>query len=217
MKKHNTVYQITNLLNGKIYIGIHQTDNLDGEYMGSGSYLKRAFDKYGVENFKKEILYDFNNFNDMNNKEIELVNEEFVKRKDNYNIISGGCYDYNKELPIKNKNHKSCGKIKTIDKNGIVEHTDKTDPKLLNGELVGVTKGKIVVIDKNRNTFNVDIYDERYLSGELKGVTSGKKLVKDKNKNVFWVDKDDKQLFTGELKRATKNALNRYKRRNGLK
>jgi len=217
MKKHNTIYKITNLINEKFYIGQHSTNDLDDGYMGSGIYLKRAFDKYGVENFKKEILHNFDNFNDMNNKEIEIINEEFVKRKDNYNIILGGCYDYNIEIPIKTKNHKSCGKIKTIDKNGIVKHTDKKDPKLLNGELVGVTKGKIVVIDKNGNTFNVDTHDERYLNGSLKGITSGKKLVKDKDKNVFWVDKDDRRLLNGELKRGTKNALNRYKRRNGLK
>jgi len=37
-----TVYKITNLVNGKIYVGAHQTDSLDDAYMGSGRLIQRA-------------------------------------------------------------------------------------------------------------------------------------------------------------------------------
>jgi group I intron endonuclease len=85
-----TIYQLTNLINNKIYIGMHQTMHLDDRYMGSGSYLRRAQNKYGLENFLKEILFTYDNIDDMINKERQLVNTRFVARSDTYNLIEGG-------------------------------------------------------------------------------------------------------------------------------
>lgn len=85
-----TVYRTINLITKAEYIGVHKTKNLYDSYLGSGSVLKLAFTKYGKENFKKEILFVFDNPKDMLAKEAELVNEEYVKREDTYNLISGG-------------------------------------------------------------------------------------------------------------------------------
>jgi len=85
-----TIYKITNLLNNKIYIGKHQTKDLNDGYMGSGKHLKHATMKYGTENFIKQILFVFDNENEMNAKEAELVTEEFILREDTYNICIGG-------------------------------------------------------------------------------------------------------------------------------
>ena len=78
------------MINGKIYIGMHQTDNLNDSYMGSGKYLKNAQKLYGIENFKKEYLYIFNTLDEMKSKESEIVNDEFLERSDVYNIQVGG-------------------------------------------------------------------------------------------------------------------------------
>ena len=56
MKTYNYIYIITNIVNGKIYIGKHSTDDLNDGYLGSGKKLRLAKNKYGNENFKKEIL-----------------------------------------------------------------------------------------------------------------------------------------------------------------
>lgn len=87
---HYTIYQITNRVNNKIYIGCHKTDDLDDGYMGSGKILSRAIEKYGVENFTKEYLMICNTAKEMFGIEAELVNEEFVTRVDTYNLKKGG-------------------------------------------------------------------------------------------------------------------------------
>lgn len=89
-KKHYLVYKTTNLVNGKIYIGQHQTYDPNDNYLGSGRELRVDIQKFGRENFKREILFDFDNFTDMDNKEKELVTEEFVNREDTYNVRLGG-------------------------------------------------------------------------------------------------------------------------------
>ena len=86
------VYKTTNIINGKFYIGKHKTKNLNDNYMGSGKLLKQAIEKYGKQNFVKEILFIFDNQEDMNDKEKELV----VLTEDSYNLCKGGNggYDY---------------------------------------------------------------------------------------------------------------------------
>lgn len=85
-----TVYKVTNTVNGKIYIGKHQAKDLNDGYMGSGKNVRRAIAKYGRENFIKEILFVFDNEDEMNAKEAELVTEDFCTRKDTYNLCPGG-------------------------------------------------------------------------------------------------------------------------------
>lgn len=58
--------------------------------MGSGVNIHRAIEKYGIKNFKKEILFECKDEYEMAEKEAEIVNEEFLKRDDVYNIAKGG-------------------------------------------------------------------------------------------------------------------------------
>lgn len=91
------VYQITNLITGKIYIGCHQTSDLNDNYMGSGKLIKRAIQKHGQQNFLKEILAIFDNPEDMFSYEKKVVNEEFVSRANTYNMKIGGYGGWEKK------------------------------------------------------------------------------------------------------------------------
>ena len=84
------IYKITNNVNNKIYIGKHQTEDKNDDYMGSGKILKKAIEKYGLDKFTKEILFECDSLDEMNQKEAEIVDEEFVSRLDTYNVKLGG-------------------------------------------------------------------------------------------------------------------------------
>ena len=87
------IYKTTNIINGKIYIGL-STSTVDEStnYYGSGKILHRAISKYGKENFTKEILES-----NIESKEILNQREIYYISKYNstddsigYNITYGG-------------------------------------------------------------------------------------------------------------------------------
>lgn len=107
------VYCTTCLVNGKVYIGVHKTEdpNKFDKYIGNGievgytinnptTAFQRALKKYGYSNFKRSILYVFDNEDDAYSKEAEIVNIDFIKRRDNYNTALGGRHPGNKYKTI---------------------------------------------------------------------------------------------------------------------
>jgi group I intron endonuclease len=84
------IYKTTNVINGKYYIGCHQTVNINDGYLGSGKHLKHAVKKYGVDNFNFEILYSVSSKEEMFELERNIVNEDLVKDPQTYNLKIGG-------------------------------------------------------------------------------------------------------------------------------
>ena len=111
-----TVYKTTNLINGKIYVGLHVTSNLEDDYLGSGSQLKSAIKKYGKENFKREYIKICNSPEEMYELEADIVNEDFVKRSDTYNMKTGGTgswYHVNVNKEAKHESSSRGGKTRS--------------------------------------------------------------------------------------------------------
>lgn len=89
-KKFNYIYKTTNLLNGKYYIGMHSTDNLNDGYNGSGKKLWYSIKKYGKENFKCEILEFLPDRSSLKEREKELVNIDLLNDLLCMNLMCGG-------------------------------------------------------------------------------------------------------------------------------
>ena len=89
-KKYHFTYQTKNMINGKLYIGRHSTDNLNDEYIGSGKNLKRAILKYGKNNFAIEVLCFFDTLDDLIKEEEFIVDDTWCLNKNTYNIVKGG-------------------------------------------------------------------------------------------------------------------------------
>jgi group I intron endonuclease len=109
------LYEVRNKLNGKIYVGVHKTENMDDGYMGSGKVIKTAIEKYGIENFTKTILQQFSTEEEMFYAEKQLVNDQFLLREDVYNLRRGGTggFDYINSsgiLKFKGKTHSESSK-----------------------------------------------------------------------------------------------------------
>lgn len=112
------IYKTTNLITNKIYIGKDESNN--PMYIGSGKWLNRSIKKYGVENFKKEILEVCNDSNHLEEQErfwIKKLNS--TNPTIGYNITDGRSggntyrYKTEEELNLIKKKISESGKGRT--------------------------------------------------------------------------------------------------------
>jgi len=83
------VYKTTNVINGKMYIGVDGVN--DPSYLGSGKILKKSIEKYGRQSFRKEILKEFESIEEAYLYEKFIISELDAVTSDNYyNISEGG-------------------------------------------------------------------------------------------------------------------------------
>lgn len=107
------IYETTNMINGKKYIGKHKSNVFDKKYYGSGVGLNFAIKKYGKENFKVRIIEKINtNQKELDLKEIYWIKYfNAVKDKEYYNCSYGG------------ENEGWSGVNKALKENGFSEET----------------------------------------------------------------------------------------------
>lgn len=92
------VYETTNNINGKKYIGKRRCECPieEDSYMGSGKLIRNAFDKYGKSNFSKKILKVCEDENSAFKWEEHFIKEvDAFKNPNYYNISSGGKAGFN--------------------------------------------------------------------------------------------------------------------------
>ena len=89
-KKYHFIYKTTNLVNGKYYIGMHSTNDLDDGYLGSGRRLRYSINKYGKENHKVEVLEFVDTRKELADREREIVNLNEVVKEECMNLMVGG-------------------------------------------------------------------------------------------------------------------------------
>jgi hypothetical protein len=86
------LYQTTNAINGKIYVGVHKVADTykSKNYVGSGDGLKAAIKVHGKDKFTRTTLAEFSCAEDAYTAEAEMVTQEFINRPDTYNTGLGG-------------------------------------------------------------------------------------------------------------------------------
>jgi hypothetical protein len=172
------LYKTTNILNNKIYVGIHKTKNINDGYIGcgvftniSGTQLRRqrksispfwlAVKKYGVKYFKREIISFFNSYEEALAEERKIIDLEWIKNENNYNVALGGnrgCEGW--KMPEEQKKH-----LSKLFKNKIV--SEETRKKISNSNK-GLKrslehKKKLSILKTKYNLENVYLQIKPYL------------------------------------------------------
>ena len=187
------VYETTNLINGKYYIGVHKKNGSD--YLGSGKILRFAINKYGKENFIRETLKSFDIERDAYDFEKEIVDGNLINNKNCYNIVEGGgCPPVHCELgkehhnfgkkhtkESKKKMSKSkLGKYKGEDSPRYGKHHSEEAKKKMSEVKLGKYKGE----DSPRYGKKHTEETKKKISDSKKGKGIGKKHSKDSRKKI---------------------------------
>lgn len=208
-KKYHYFYKITNLINNKYYYGVHSTNDLNDGYMGSGTRIQKAIKKYGIENFKKEILKYFDSRIDMFEYEQLIVNENVLKDPLCYNLMLGG-YGGENVGTLK-------GYLRVSEDNGLTwKKVTKIDYQQNKEKYITSGSNKVIVSDDNGLLWKM-VSKEEFNKNKEKYITTtfNKITVKDKLGKIYCVSKDDERYIFGELIPiwCRKTSYNRIKRK----
>lgn len=180
------VYQTTNLVNGKIYVGIHKQKGkkFDG-YLGSGTTLKKAIKKYGENNFVRKILFECETRKDAFWLEKIIVNEYFIELEDSYNLKVGGIG----------------GKLTKAGRKAISERAKKHRPSAETKRKIGISSSKKIVCYSSVTGNPLAIFNSAVEARKLTGFsvsqynTSGILLLPNGNNiKLIWIKTEDRKI-----------------------
>lgn len=126
------IYLITNLLNGMKYVG-QTTQPLRrriNEHKYGDQYIDRAIKKYGLENFKVEVLEECETKQQLNEREIFWIAKLNCKAPNGYNRTSGGEGHSSEDNPFFGKHHTKKTKAIISKKNRGKKHSVETRARI---------------------------------------------------------------------------------------
>lgn len=210
------IYETTCLVNGKKYIGQHKSSKFEGtKYLGSGTKLVEAIQKYGKQNFTVRMLQSCNSFEELEVYEVHYIEKyNAIQNTDYYNIALGGyagggyvipSLESRKKMSISAKKRGNCltpeGKLRCrhvgID-NGFYQKVHSEETKKY---LSTIHKGRIWV-NNGRENLHIRPEDlEKYLS---EGYCRGMKPKHHDTSGRIWIHEESsgkrKMIFRSELK-----------------
>jgi hypothetical protein len=89
MKKYFFVYKTTRT-DGRYYLGMHSTSELNDGYLGSGKILKQSIKKHGVEQHTREILGHASSIEELKLLEQKIITREHLSNPLCMNLKLGG-------------------------------------------------------------------------------------------------------------------------------
>lgn len=89
MRMYHYIYKTTRD-DGKYYIGMHSTDDLNDGYQGSGTLLTKSVKKHGADRHQTEILEFLGSRSLLKDRERQIVNEEILDDHKCMNLQLGG-------------------------------------------------------------------------------------------------------------------------------
>lgn len=193
--KFYLVYKTTHNPTGKFYIGRHSTNKIDDDYFGSGVKITRMLNKYGKEQFTKEIIKICETPNEM----IELEVEEIRKVFDNdlcLNLMIGdprftGGIEFSEET----KQKMSVSKKKTHNTPEVRERLSEAQKR----------RSKEIKIHNTRIHKGKTISDEMKQKQSL--ALSGEKNPRAKEWKIYFENGDDPIIVKGVKQWCNENGL----------
>ena len=205
-KKFHYIYKTTCNINGKYYIGMHSTDNLDDGYLGSGKRLWNSIKYHGEKNHTKIIIEFCENREDLKRREKEIVNDKLINEYLCMNLKPGGyggfCNEQHRQKFISSNVVKQAHeRIKWLYKN---------DSEWLQQMKVKIKEGQ------NKINFNYNTFEGRSHTEETKRKISEKNKLNQKGQKnsqygTCWItngvenkkikkEELDKYIYLGWLK-----------------
>lgn len=179
------IYETTNLINGKKYLGKHKSSEFDPEYKGSGTLLWKAIIKYGWSNFKTRMLCPCFSEEELNDEERFIIDYSGAIESDEYyNLAVGGYGGGTPGVPKSSEFSIKMSKIMTGRKLSASTKVkiSQNNRKIWKGKhLSEETKRKI---SESRKALNLDLSGENHPFYGRHHTPETKAVLSEKNRNV---------------------------------